>query len=153
MSSLDFSPELQPISYGLSNSWDSPGRWGPDTLWITAGPGRGKTLLSLFILEDLEQYLSPSMTPSVSHNEERSGKNTDLYYFFCSSEEGSRRSAVAVLRSLIYQIVSRHEDFMKYVLDFLQPMAPGSEQYTETVRKADIDIQANDEAEKEARNK
>ena len=79
-------------------------------------------------------------------------KNTDLYYFFCSSEEGSRRSAVAVLRSLIHQVVSRHEDLMKYVLDFLQPMAPGSEQYIETICMTDTGIQPNDEVEKQPGN-
>ena len=81
---------------------------GPDALWITAGPGRGKTMLSLFILEDLEQYISTPTTPPGSIVQEEYGKKADLYYFFCSSEEGSRRGAVAVFRSLIHQIVSKH---------------------------------------------
>lgn len=90
---------------------------GPDALWITAGPGRGKTMLSLFILEDLEQYISTPTTGSIVQKEH--DKKADLYYFFCSSEEGSHRGAVAVFRSLIHQIVSKHEDLMKYVLDYL----------------------------------
>ena len=89
---------------------------GPDTLWISAGPGRGKTMLSLYILEDLEDHFTASaITPGPTHPD---GK-VELYYFFCSSQDRSRRGAVAVLRNLIYQIISKHDDLMKYVLDFL----------------------------------
>ena len=97
---------------------------GPDSLWITAGPARGKTMLSLFILDDLEQYISTSKTSPGSSSQEGPGKNADLYYFFCSSDKRSRRGSVAVLRSLIYQIVSKHEDLMKYVLDYLSNNQP-----------------------------
>ena len=76
-------------------------------------------MLSLFILEDLERYISTPKALPGSIVQEEQGKKADLYYFFCSSQEGSRRGAVAVIRSLIYQIVSKHEDLMKYVLDYL----------------------------------
>ena len=124
---------------------------GPDTLWITARAGRGKTMLSLFILEDLEQYLPSSTQPPTSVVQMGHDKKVDLYYFFCSNGEGSRRDAIKVLRSLIYQIVVKHERLMKYVLDFLQPMASGSERCHETNRPTDADDQPNDKNEKQSR--
>ena len=76
-------------------------------------------MLSLFILENLEQYISTPTTLPGSIIQEEHGKKADLYYFFCSSEEGSRRGAVSVCRSLIHQIVSKHGDLMRHVLDYL----------------------------------
>ena len=79
-------------------------------------------MLSLFIIEDLEDHISgvkKSSSEIDGHDE-----NSDVYYFFCSSEKGSRRSAVSVFRSLIYQIVSKHEDLMKHVLDYLENNRP-----------------------------
>ena len=114
---------------------------GPDALWITAGPGRGKTMLSLFILENLEQYISTPKTLPGSIIQEEHGKKADLYYFFCSSQEGSRRGAIAVFRSLIHQIVSKHEDLMKHVLDYLGNNRP-----------IHADNQTENENEKQSRN-
>ncbi|KAL8834089.1 MAG: hypothetical protein Q9170_003925 [Blastenia crenularia] len=125
---------------------------GPDTLWIAAGPGRGKTMLALYILEELERYISrPTTLPALvrkvsalrlSNNilASEQGKKADLYYFFCSDEDGSRRDALAVFRSLIYQIVRRHEDLMKHVLDYL-----------ENNRPIHADEQPDNESEKQSR--
>ena len=85
---------------------------GPDSIWVTAGPGRGKTMLSLFVLETLEQHTRDT------------DQRADIYYFFCSSAEGSRRSAISVFRSLIFQIVNKHADLMKHVLDYLSNNRP-----------------------------
>ena len=84
-------------------------------------------MLSLFILEDLEQsILSPMTSPgSITQDaQEKHKRKADLYYFFCSSEEGSRQSAVAVFRTLIYQIVSKHSGLMRHVLDYLENNRP-----------------------------
>ena len=120
---------------------------GPDTLWISAGPGRGKTMLSLYILEDLENRFTASAIPPGPIHPERLDKKVELYYFFCSSQDRSRRGAVAVLRNLIYQIITKHDDLMKYVLDFLQPMTVGPEQYLSTHRPSDMDKQHDTEIE------
>ncbi|MCJ1383045.1 hypothetical protein MMC17_006158 [Xylographa soralifera] len=109
------------ITHKPYQDWKSS---GPDALWIVAEPGRGKTMLSLFILQDLTQYISAPATLPDSIVQDEHGKKADLYYFFCSKEEGSRRDAVAVFRSLIYQIVSKHRDLMKYVLDYLENNRP-----------------------------
>ncbi|KAG8525642.1 uncharacterized protein KY384_000402 [Bacidia gigantensis] len=97
---------------------------GPDALWITADPGRGKTMLSLFILEHIERSVGQSINSPDSTVQDQDEKEIDLYYFFCSSEEGSRRSALSVFRNLISQIVSKHQDLMKHVLDYLSNNRP-----------------------------
>ncbi|KAL8797765.1 MAG: hypothetical protein Q9195_000117 [Heterodermia aff. obscurata] len=120
---------------------------GPDTLWVSAGPGRGKTMLSLYILEDLERSFTASAIPLDLAHPEQLDKKVELYYFFCSSQDGSRRGAVAVLRNLIYQIIVKHDDLTKYVLDFLQPMTVGPEQYLNTHPPSDIKSQHEKETE------
>ncbi|KAL6713171.1 hypothetical protein ACLMJK_009292 [Lecanora helva] len=93
-------------------TWLSTDPSAPNALWIKAGVGRGKTVLSLFVLKNLEARI------------EKSSQRADLYYFFCSSEHGHRQNAVGVFRSLIYQIVNKHEHLMKYVLDYLENNRP-----------------------------
>ena len=123
---------------------------GSNTLQITAGPGRGKTMLSLFILEDIEKHLTQSACPSGFNESTGRMEGADLYYFFCTSGDGNRRDSVKVLRSLIYQIIIKHESLIQYVHDFLQPLAPGSHQYHETNRPTDVDKQLGDEYEKQS---
>lgn len=122
---------------------------GSNTLQITAGPGRGKTVLSLFILEDIEKRLTQSTHPSGFNESTGRMKGADLYYFFCTSGNGNRRDSVNVLRSLIYQIIIKHENLVQHVLDFLQPLAPGSHHYHETNRATDVDKQPGDRYEKQ----
>ena len=107
-------------------------------------------MLSLFILEDIEKHLTQSACPSGFNESTGRMEGADLYYFFCTSGDGNRRDSVKVLRSLIYQIITKHESLIQYVLDFLQPLAPGSHQNHETNRPTDVDKQRGDEYEKQS---
>ena len=129
-------------------SWQNS---GPDSLSITGGPARGKTMLALFILENLEQNLSPSWTGPDSVVKGDIDKKVDIYYFFCSPTEGRRRSAVAVLKNLIYQIVSKYRYLMKHLLDYLKPTSLGSERFLETDRPTGASDQSNDESMKQSK--
>ena len=76
-------------------------------LWISGGPGKGKTMLSIFLTEELERVL----------------QNTKdmLLFYFCSSEDGKRNTAVAVLRGLVYQIITKRPDLIKqHVLPYFE---------------------------------
>ena len=123
---------------------------GSNTLHITAGPGRGKTMLSLFILEDIEKHLTQSAYPLGLNELTGRLKGADLYYFFCTSGDANRRDPVKVLRSLIYQIITKHESLVQHVLDFLQPLVTGSYQYHETNRPTNVDKQPGDEHKKQS---
>lgn len=54
-------------------------------LWIQGGPGKGKTMLSIFLTQDLE-------------------KHQNVIYFFCQADDERRRNASYVLRSLLWQL-------------------------------------------------
>ncbi|KAF1828069.1 hypothetical protein BDW02DRAFT_485176, partial [Decorospora gaudefroyi] len=72
-------------------------------LWISGGPGKGKTMLSVFLTEELERH-----TASVP--------NAELALFFCSAEDEKRNTAVAVLRGLVHQIIAKRPQLVKHAL-------------------------------------
>ena len=62
-------------------------------LWIKGDPGKGKTMLLITIVEDLERQVG---------RQPRTASSTALSYFFCQGTHEHLNSAVAVLRGLIY---------------------------------------------------
>lgn len=71
-------------------------------LWISGGPGKGKTMLSIFLTKELEKV--------TEHK-----KDATLLYFFCSHQDSRLNSAVAILRGLLYQIITKHPHLIKHV--------------------------------------
>ena len=63
-------------------------------LWICGEPGKGKTVLSLSITEQLVKIAADSEG------------STQVLYYFCNFDDERRNKAVAVLRGLIYQLDS-----------------------------------------------
>ncbi|KAM0254594.1 hypothetical protein ACHAQJ_006630 [Trichoderma viride] len=81
---------------------------GSQCLWISGGPGRGKTMLSIFLTEELEKH-----TQKI--------EDAELLFYFCSQDE-KHNSAVAVLRGLAYQLIRKRPSLANYVLsDFESP--------------------------------
>jgi ankyrin repeat protein len=74
-------------------------------LWISGGPGKGKTMMSVFLTEELERH-----TASIP--------DAELVFFFCSAQDEKRNTAVAVLRGLIYQIIEKRRQLVKYALPY-----------------------------------
>jgi hypothetical protein len=60
------------------------------SLWIRGGPGKGKTMISIFLTQQLE--------------------NEKCIYYFCAAGDTRRNSAAAVLRGLLWHLLSRHPD-------------------------------------------
>lgn len=74
---------------------------GKDSLlWISGGPGKGKTMLSIFLTQELEQEVQ-------------------TVYFFCASDDKDRNNAIAVLRALIWQILERCPQLADHLLGHL----------------------------------
>ncbi|GAW14635.1 hypothetical protein ANO14919_040380 [Xylariales sp. No.14919] len=71
-------------------------------LWITGGPGKGKTMLLCHVAEEL----------SDPGDEERL-----VSYFFCQATDGHLNNATAVLRGLIYMLVKKDGSLLRYVYD------------------------------------
>ena len=68
-------------------------------LWVTGAPGSGKTVLSSFIIDQIESTKSPR----------------NVGFFFADDSSTSQRSAVMLLRGLLYQILNRNPSLFKHV--------------------------------------
>ncbi|KAL6823923.1 hypothetical protein V8C40DRAFT_266490 [Trichoderma camerunense] len=72
-------------------------------LWITGGPGKGKTMLSIFLTEELEKRTQESKATEL------------LLFYFCTPDE-KHSSAVAILRGLAYQLVRMRPNLVSHIL-------------------------------------
>ena len=72
-------------------------------LWLSGGPGKGKTMLSIFLSEELE------------HLAEQSHGTISLQYY-CDNKDERRNSASAILRGLIYQILKSRSELFKHII-------------------------------------
>lgn len=70
-------------------------------LWISGGPGKGKTMLSMFLTEE------GTIT-----------EDGELIFYFCSHQDEKRNTAVTVLRGLLYQIIRKRPKLAKHVLPY-----------------------------------
>ena len=76
-------------------------------LWLSGGPGKGKTMLSIFIAEELERIAKQS-------------QDVIFVQYFCDNKDGKRNTAIAILRGLIYQLLSLQPKLFDHILpDFL----------------------------------
>ncbi|KAL4926756.1 nucleoside phosphorylase domain-containing protein [Aspergillus undulatus] len=80
-------------------SWLGP--QGPPFLWLCGGPGKGKTMLSIFLTQELEKL-----------------KGGGLIFYFCGHEDEKRNTATAVLRGLIYQVVEKRPSLFRHAQFF-----------------------------------
>ncbi|CAN9211420.1 unnamed protein product [Alternaria alternata] len=76
-------------------------------LWISGGPGKGKTMLSVFLTEELERHTAQA-------------DNVKHAFFFCSAEDEKRNTAVAVLRGLVHQIIIKRPQLIKHALPYFK---------------------------------
>ncbi|KAF3313694.1 hypothetical protein TWF173_005764 [Orbilia oligospora] len=64
-------------------------------LWVSGGAGKGKTMLTMGIIESLEHR------PSESHQT----PFNSVTYFFCQATDNRRNSAAAVLKGILYHLI------------------------------------------------
>lgn len=69
-------------------------------LWIRGGPGKGKTMLSIFLSQDLEEA-------------------GQTIYYFCANDDQQRNNAAAVLRALIWQVTGKYPESTGHLLEYL----------------------------------
>lgn len=72
-------------------------------LWISGGPGKGKTMLAIFITEVLQQ---------TNHDDD-----DVLLYYFCSNRDKNRNNALAIMRGIIHQWVDLRPHLAQYIKD------------------------------------
>ncbi|PLB55178.1 purine and uridine phosphorylase, partial [Aspergillus steynii IBT 23096] len=75
---------------------EDDGNPNPSILWLHCAPGTGKSTLAITLADELPKRASFYLT----------GKT--LMYFFCEAGSSDHRTASAVLRGLLYQLVQQH---------------------------------------------
>lgn len=75
-------------------------------LWITGGPGQGKTMLSIYLTE----YLA---TCFESADTERKQFPT---FFFCDAKQQTRNNAMAILRGILFQLLEQDQRLLSHIL-------------------------------------
>lgn len=73
----------------------------PPLLWISGGPGKGKTMLAIYITEVLQSTVN--------------GDKDDLLYYFCSNRDKNRNTALTIMRGIIHQWIDRHPHLAQHI--------------------------------------
>ncbi|MCJ1392832.1 hypothetical protein MMC18_005704, partial [Xylographa bjoerkii] len=72
-------------------------------LWLSGGPGKGKTMLSIFLAEELERTSKHSQ---------------DILFlqYFCDNKDEKRKTATTIIRGLIFQLLQSRREFFNHIL-------------------------------------
>ncbi|KAI1457056.1 WD40 repeat-like protein [Annulohypoxylon moriforme] len=82
-------------------------------LWIKGGPGKGKTMLLITIINELEQLM-----------EQKSSASAVLSYFFCQATSSALNNAQAVLRGLIYRLCVQRPSLISHLREKYDTSGP-----------------------------
>ncbi|KAL9134421.1 MAG: hypothetical protein Q9175_004391 [Cornicularia normoerica] len=74
----------------------------PQLLWLSGAPGIGKTMLSGFLVEEIAQLAKQSSQMTVA-------------YYFCDDKYQERRTATAILRGLLLQLLRQRPILFKHI--------------------------------------
>ncbi|KAF9786536.1 hypothetical protein IL306_000776, partial [Fusarium sp. DS 682] len=74
-----------------------------EILWLYGNPGTGKSTMSMFLAEELSRIFSSTTQKT-------------LVYFFCDSGYDTRKTATAVVRGLLLQLLQQHPSLLRHVL-------------------------------------
>lgn len=77
-------------------------------LWISGGPGKGKTFLSMYIAETIKTLTSKATAP---------GKEHITLEFYCNNRHESRNTTVAILKGLILNLLRQSKDAEEHLLE------------------------------------
>ncbi|KAI1199268.1 ankyrin repeat protein [Nemania serpens] len=76
----------------------------PPLLWISGGPGKGKTMLAIYITEQLQQVVDYSQGV--------------LLYYFCSNRDKNRNTAVTIMRGVLHQWLLLQPYLAQYIRNY-----------------------------------
>ncbi|RWA06865.1 hypothetical protein EKO27_g8243 [Xylaria grammica] len=88
-------PHDLPTAYSAFNKW-----WTDDqsqVLWIRGDPGKGKTMLAMSLIDELDRRLKI--------RQQQSSDTYSLAYFFCNYMDDKRSHATYAVRSLLWQVL------------------------------------------------
>lgn len=87
-------------SNGLYDSWL---HFYSQLLWLSGGPGKGKTMLSVFLAKELEQTANNS-------------QNTLFLQYFCDNKDEKRNTAITIIKGLIFQLLQFRSKLFNHIL-------------------------------------
>ncbi|KAL3483722.1 hypothetical protein BJX62DRAFT_249257 [Aspergillus germanicus] len=70
-------------------------------LWISGGPGKGKTMLAIYITEVLQPVVDAA--------------DSVLLYYFCSNRDKNRNTALTIMRGILHQWLDLHPHLAKHI--------------------------------------
>ncbi|KAK0622438.1 hypothetical protein B0T14DRAFT_552877 [Immersiella caudata] len=79
-------------------------RWPPASLWLIGPPGIGKTIVSCFLVDKLQELLRDSESPSAI-----------FAYYFCDNKDEQRQKATAILQGILVQILKKAPELFDLV--------------------------------------
>ncbi|KAI9651903.1 MAG: hypothetical protein M1829_002114 [Trizodia sp. TS-e1964] len=71
-------------------------------LWVSGGPGKGKSMIAIYLATELEQLSK--------------FQDTCFLQYFCDDKDKKRNTAVTILRGLIYQILQTRRSIFHHIL-------------------------------------
>jgi Cdc6-like AAA superfamily ATPase len=74
-------------------------------LWINGGPGKGKTMLAVYLTERFEKT--------------HTGSKRSTFFFFCDHREQQRNSASAILKGILHQIIRDHPELSEHAQSYM----------------------------------
>lgn len=74
-------------------------------LWLHGDPGKGKTMLSIALIDELTKKLERA----------EKGLRQALVYFFCDNQDDRRGNASLILRGIIYQLLCQYPGLKLYL--------------------------------------
>jgi hypothetical protein len=72
-------------------------------LWLSGGPGKGKTMLTIFLAGELERSANDS-------------EDILFVQYFCNNRDEKRNTATAIIRGLLFQLLSLRPKLFDYIL-------------------------------------
>ncbi|OBT76494.1 hypothetical protein VF21_03943 [Pseudogymnoascus sp. 05NY08] len=78
----------------------------PPLLWISGGPGKGKTMLAIYITEELQPVVNSAQGV--------------LLYYFCSNRDRNRNTAVTIMRGIIHQWLNLHPHLAQHIKNYFE---------------------------------
>ncbi|OAL56010.1 hypothetical protein IQ07DRAFT_530043, partial [Pyrenochaeta sp. DS3sAY3a] len=86
-------------------------------IWISGGPGKGKTMMSLYLTEELESFV-------------KTREDAELVFCFCSHQDEKCNTAITVLRGLIHQIITKRSGLLKHALPYFDTLEKSQQSLT-----------------------
>ncbi|KAF5229345.1 hypothetical protein FAUST_10467 [Fusarium austroamericanum] len=72
----------------------------PYVLWLRGDPGKGKTMLAISLIDNIQQRLD-AQEPSKR-------VRSSLAYFFCAYDDEDKREVSCIIRSFLWQLLTKH---------------------------------------------